>query len=134
MSGAILQAVQQALYAKLSGDSLLMDMVSGVHDVVPQQAVLPYIVIGDGSADLMPQLQVNTSACQMTLNVWTGGGGRKLALSILNRLHGLLHHGSLSFTGFTLLAMSCSRAETHVDIDHERIYGTLELSVTVRED
>ena len=134
MSGAILQAVQQALYSKLTGDSALMDLVNGVYDVVPQQTALPYIVIGDGSADLLAQSQETTSQCQMSLNVWTGGNGRKLALSILNRLHMLLHHGMLSFTGFTLLSMSCSRAETQVDVDQNRIYGVLELSITVRED
>ncbi len=134
MSGAVLQAVQQALYSKLTGDSLLMDLVNGIYDAVPQQAVLPYIVIGDGSADLIPQPQTPTNQCQMTLNVWTNGNGRKLALSILNRLNALLHHGSLNFTGFTLLSMSCSRAETHVDVDQQRIYGVLELSIVVRED
>ena len=134
MSGAILQAVQQALYGKLTGDSALTDLVNGVYDVVPQQTALPYIVIGDGSASLLAQAQETTSQCQMSLNVWTGGNGRKQALAILNRLHALLHHGALNFTGFTLLSMSASRAETQVDVDQDRIYGTLELSITVRED
>lgn len=134
MSGVVLQAVQQALYAKLSGDSVLMDLVTGVYDAVPQQATVPYIVIGDGSAEEMPQVQAMISECAMALHVWTGGGGRKTALSILNRLHALLHHGNLSFTGFTLLALRCTRAETQVDADNDRIYGVLELSLTVRDD
>lgn len=134
MSAVILQAVQQALYTKLTGDAVLMDLVEGVHDAVPQQAGLPYLVIGDGSAEEMPQVQTMVSECAMALHVWTGGGGRKTALSILNRLHGLLHQGVLGFTGFTLIAMRCTRAETQVDADNDRVYGLLELSLTVRAD
>ncbi len=134
MSAAVLQAVQQALYTKLTGDSVLMDLVQGVYDAVPQNAVVPYIVIGDGQAEEMPQVQGAISECAMALHVWTGGGGRKTALAVLNRLHGLLHHGSLSFSGFTLLAMRGVRAETQVDADNDRIYGILELALTVRDD
>jgi len=132
MTAAVLQAVQQALYAKLTGDSVLMDMVTGVYDAVPQQVGVPYVVIGDGQSEEMPQVQASLSECAMALHVWTGGGGRKTALAILNRLHGLLHHGSLAFTGFTLLAMRGVRAETQVDADNDRVYGVLELSLTVR--
>jgi len=134
MSAAVLQAVQQALYTKLTGDGVLMDMVEGVYDAVPQQAIIPYIVIGDGQAEEVPQVQTRLSECTMALHVWTAGGGRKAALTILNRLHGLLHHGALTFTGFTLLAMRCMRAETQVDADHDRIYGMVELGLTVRAD
>lgn len=134
MSAAVLQAVQQALFTKLTGDSLLMDLITGVYDAVPQQAALPYVVIGDGSAEEKPQVQAQLSECSMALHVWTGGGGRKTALSILNRLQALLHHGSLNFTGFTLFAMRCTRAETQVDADNDRVYGVLELLLTMRDD
>ncbi len=134
MSAVVLQAVQQALYTKLSGDSALMDLVSGVYDAVPQHAALPYVVIGDGSAAEVPQVSTQLSECQLVLNVWTSGGGRKVALAILNRLHALLHQGNLTFTGFTLLAMRCVSAETVVDADNDRVYGTLELNALVRDD
>ncbi len=134
MSGQMLQAVQQAFYTKLNGDSLLMDLVNGVYDAVPQQVSVPYVVIGDGIAETMPQLQSDISECQMALHVWTPGGGRKRALDILNRLHALLHHGQLSVNGGSLLSMRCVRAETAVDADQDRVYGLLELSLTMRAD
>lgn len=131
MSAGILQAVQQGMYSKLSGDGVLMDMVTGVHDAVPQQAAVPYIVIGDGEAVELPQLSAVMAECRMVLHVWTAGSGRKAALAILNRLHGLLHHGALSLPGHTLLAMRAIRAETQVDAEHDRVYGVMELSLTV---
>lgn len=133
MSAVILQAVQQSLYNKLTADALLMDLVEGVYDAVPQNAPLPYVVIGDGSAETVPQLGAQLANCRMTLNVWTEGGGRKTALSILNRMHALLHQGMLNFTSFTLLSMRSERAETQVDADNDQVYGMMELAVTVRE-
>jgi hypothetical protein len=132
MSAYVLQAVQQALYTKLTGDSLLMDLVAGVYDMVPQEALVPYIVIGDGQAEDIPQIQGSVCECTMALHVWTQGGGRKTALAVLNRLHALLHHGSLSLSGLTLLAMRGVSAETQVDGENDRIYGLLQLAITVR--
>ena len=134
MSGAVLQAVQQGLYNKLSGDALLMDMVTGVYDAVPQHAALPYVVLGDGSADDVPQLQAKISECTMQLYVWTSGGGRKAALAILQRLNALLHQATLPMSGHSLIAMRCLRAETQVQAEQDRIYGVLELSVIARAD
>jgi hypothetical protein len=111
-----------------------MDVATGVYDAVPQQAALPYVVIGDGSAQDVPQLQNAICECQLQLNVWTSGGGRKVALAMLNRLHGLLHHGTLSLTGMTLLSMRSVRAETVVDADNDRINGVMELQLLVRQD
>lgn len=131
MSAVILQAVQQSLYNKMTADAVLMDLVEGVYDAVPQSAALPYIVIGDGSADMVPHVGVHVGDCRLSINVWTAGGGRKMALDVLNRLHALLHHGTLNFTGFTLMSMRCLRAETQVDADNDRVYGLMELAVTV---
>lgn len=36
-----LASVQQALYSKLTGDGVLMGMVSGVYDAVPERVALP---------------------------------------------------------------------------------------------
>lgn len=131
MTAAVLQAVQQALYTKLTGDAVLMDQLSGVYDAVPQQGRVPYLVIGDGAAEDRSQLGAALTECTMQLHVWTEGGGRKAALGILQRLHALLHHGALGMTGHLLLSMRCLRAETQVQAEQARIYGVLELSLTV---
>ncbi len=127
-----LQAVQQALYTKLIGDGVLMGMVSGIYDAPPQHAAVPYIVIGDGQAVVKPQVNSDVSECSLVLNVWTTANGRKVSLTILNRLHGLLHQGTLSISGFTLIAMRANTADTQLDANNDRILGTLEITIMAR--
>ena len=105
MTTFALQPVQQALYSKLTGDGVLMGMTSGIYDAPPQHAAVPYVVIGDGTATLKPQVTNDVTECDLDVNVWTTASGRKVALAILQRLHGLLHQGTLSVSGFTLLSM-----------------------------
>jgi hypothetical protein len=130
MSAVVLQAAQQALYAKLSQDTILMDMVGGVYDAVPQNAALPYVVLGDGAAETQEQLQGSVSTCELSLHVWTEGHGRKQALAILNRIHAVLHHANVSMGGYVVMGLRCVRAETEVDVAQERVYGQLGLVLT----
>jgi hypothetical protein len=132
MSSFALQPVQQALYSKLTGDGVLMGMISGVYDAPPQHAAVPYVVIGDGAATLKPQVANDVTECDLEVNVWTTASGRKVALAILNRLHGLLHQGSLSVSGFTLLSMVATAADTQLEPNNDRILGRLQITVLVR--
>ena len=132
MSSFALQPVQQALYGKLTGDGVLMGMISGVYDAPPQHAAVPYVVIGDGTATVKPQVSVDIIECDLDLNVWTTASGRKVALAILSRLHGLLHQGSLSVSGFTLLSMVANAADTQLEPNNDRIFGRLQITVLVR--
>lgn len=132
MTGFALQAVQQALYTKLTSDGVLMGMISGVYDAPPQQAVVPYVVIGDGQASVEPCTTYDVTECQMEIQVWTTASGRKASLAILSRIHGLLHQGNISISGGTLVRIVVSRGETQVEPDNNRILGRLEIMVTVQ--
>ena len=133
MTVLALQAIQPAIYHKLIGDGVLMSMVTGVYDVVPQNAATPYVVIGDGSTAELPQVASQISEASLDIHVWTKGGGRKSVLSILNRIYGLLHQGTISPAGFTLMAMHCSDAQTNVDALHDRVEGVLRVVIMVME-
>ena len=128
-----LQAIQPAIYNKLTGDGVLMGMVNGVYDVVPQNAVTPYVVIGDATAQEQSQVVNQVTEVTLDVHVWSKSGGRKTVLIILTRIYGLLHQGSISPTGFTLMAMHCSEAHTSVDALHDRVEGVLRVMITVME-
>lgn len=134
MSSLALMEVQHALYTKLSGDGVLMGVVSGVYDVVPQQSALPYVVLGDGAGAITPAEAVTITECRLALYIWTEAGGRKTALTILNRLHALLHLGTLSLTGFSLVALRVEQAETELAEKGTRIRARLIVSATVVEE
>lgn len=133
MTTMALQVIQPALYNKLTSDGVLMGMITGVYDAPPQNAVMPYVTIGAGTANTLSQLVSQISECQLELRVWTAGAGRKTALAVLNRLHGLLHQGSLTLSGLTLMSMQCTQAETAIDPANDRTEGTLQLVITVTD-
>ncbi len=134
MTNLAFMEVQHALYTKLSGDGVLMGMVDGIYDVVPQQSALPYIVLGDGSGALLPADGVSVTECRLTLSVWTEAHGRKTAMTILNRLHALLHLGALTMDGFALVILRVEQAETELRERGTRIRAQLILQATVVEE
>ncbi|MFI2367303.1 DUF3168 domain-containing protein [Streptomyces sp. NPDC018833] len=94
-----LLSVQTALYAKLTGDATLMDMATGVYDYVPEDAVYPYIVIGeaietpDNAHDRFGRQTVPT------LHVWDQHRGFRRVLQIGSRVNALLDHQPLTISG-----------------------------------
>lgn len=133
MSGLALMEVQRALYTKLHGDGVLMAMVSGVHDVVPQKVALPYIEIGDGQARGLAAEAINLTELTLQLDVWTAASGRKTALTILNRIVALLHLGTLTLSGYQQVLLRCEQADTTLAEQGANLRGTLLVRVTVAE-
>ena len=132
MSALALNIIQQGLYHKLSGDGVLMGMVNGIFDAVPQGTPLPYIVIGDG-LQRQEANDVTLARCELTLHVWTDSSGRKTALTIMNRIYGLLHQGALTLDGFALVLMHCEQAATRLAEEATRLHGELTCSMLVEE-
>lgn len=133
MSSLALMEVQRALYTKLSGDGVLMGMVTGIYDVVPQKTATPYVVLGNGAQRLRPADELVVTQCDLELQVWTEADGRKTALAIMNRLHALLHLGTLTLTGFQLVTLSVDHATTSLAVQGTLISGTLTVSLSVVE-
>ena len=133
MSSLALLEVQRALYSKLQGDGVLMSMVTGVYDVVPQRSVVPYVVIGDGECRDVEADSLNLSELRLQLDIWSDIGGRKNALTIMNRMHAILHMGTLTLTGFTQVLMRCEQADTELTEQGSHIHGTMIVRIAVVE-
>lgn len=133
MSSLALMEVQHALYTKLSGDGVLMGMISGIHDVTPQKTTFPYLVIGDGRMQALPADGLNLSEMLLQLDVWTAANGRKTALTILNRLFALLHLGTLTLSGFQQVVLRCELADTALAEQGEYVHASLSVRATVVE-
>lgn len=133
MSNLALMEVQRALYTKLHGDAVLMGMVTGVYDVVPQASNVPYLRIGDGDCRTLAAEAVNLSELVLELDVWATATGRKTVLTILNRLVALLHLGTMTLSGYQLVLLHCEQAATEINTQGEFVHGTMQLRVTVAE-
>lgn len=130
----VMQTVQQALIAKLNGDALLMDRVNAIYDTVPQRSALPYVMIDALTQEMLPALGETLWRVGLVLEVWTDAQGRKSAMGVLERLQGLLHHGTLSMSGHTLREMRVDGASCVLAEQATRVVGSMELSLIVAVD
>lgn len=133
MTSLVLPELQRALYTKLHGDGVLMGMVSGIYDTVPQKTQPPYVVIGDGNHNAIEAEGVNAAECELEIEVWADSGGRKAALLILNRIWSLLHLGTLTVTGFSTISLRCDQADTSISEEATHIRGRLIVRATTVE-
>jgi len=130
----VMQAVQQALISKLTGDAVLMDRVAAIYDTVPQRSAPPYLQIDQIEQETIPALGENLWRVGMILEVWTDAQGRKTALTVLERLQALLHHGALSVSGYTVREMRVEGAGCALAQQATRMVGSMELMLIVAEN
>ena len=95
--------LQIAIYQYLKSDSVLSGLVGDIYDRVPQNAVFPYITIGDISSKDWSGKTFTGGEYSVKIHVWSREGGRKQAAGIMGRLYNLLHQGSFSVSGHTLV-------------------------------
>lgn len=133
MTALALSEVQRALYSKLSGDAVLMGLVTGVYDAVPQAAALPYIRIGEGETRTLPADGITLTELVLDLEIWSEAAGRKTTLLIMNRLFALLHLGTLTLTGFQLITIHCEQAQTAIADTAKHVRGDVRVRITVME-
>ena len=107
-----LKPMHVALYQALTGNAPLMALVSDVYDHVPQSAAFPYLVIEDSTAERIGMLGALSYRCETHLLLFSRQAGRKEIMEIIGALNVLLHHGSLSVTGFEVAALELLEVDT----------------------
>lgn len=107
--------VQQAIYTTLTGNTALMDTVSGVFDYVPETVAYPFVVIGeaietpDNAHDRFGRETV------VTLHVWSQYRGFSQVLAIAAKVTALLDHRPLTITGLDHIATRFEFSQTLTD-------------------
>ncbi|MBN8542795.1 MAG: DUF3168 domain-containing protein [Alphaproteobacteria bacterium] len=129
-----LYQLQQALFARLNGDALLMSMIQGIHDSVPQNTSFPYVVIGDGDQNDVPASDTISVRCSLDIEVFSRSKGRKEVLLILERLYALLHQSVLTVSGYECIISRCSRAETETLIDAVTLRGSMRVTILLMQE
>lgn len=97
-----LLALQQAVYAALSGDATLQNMVNGIYDQPPADAVHPFIAIESVSAQDWPMQGVLGVRAEMQLAVYSRYHGKSESHSIAARIYALLHQAALTAAPYTV--------------------------------
>ena len=126
MSAPSLAALQDALYAALSGSAALQALIGNparVFDHVPDGTAFPYVEIGEVSARRFDSASRNGLDCTVTLNVWSRYRGRREAKQILDAIYAALHDGSLSIASNAHVLSAFLGAETKRDDDGLTYHG-----------
>ncbi|GGR37979.1 hypothetical protein GCM10010497_46090 [Streptomyces cinereoruber] len=93
--------IQKAVYARLTGDPQLADLLAGgVHDYTPEDTPYPFVVVGE--AIDTPDNRHGGYGWQtvLTLHTWTRAEGNGQAFAIGARLTALLDHQPLTLPGY----------------------------------
>jgi hypothetical protein len=113
MSGAA-EALQEAVFAVLSGDATLTTLLGGakVYDGAPRNAVAPYVHLGEATArDWSTATEAGTEVT-FAVVAWSREPGRKEVLAIADRVVALLHDAVLTVSGHRLVNLRHLATET----------------------
>lgn len=116
---------QAALYQKLHGDATLMALITGVYDFIPQGAAYPYVAIGEAQGRDWSTKSSSGMQYSFAVRVFAREAGRKQAATVMERVHTLLHTGSLTITGQTLISLRCESSEILLQDDGLTYQGVL---------
>ena len=134
MPSHVLNPLQARIFALLDGDATLGALVNAIHDNTPDEAPLPYVVIGDDSMSDFGGHTFDGFEGPVTIHAWTEGEGRKANKDILNRIYEILHNIDIAIPGFTTIVFRCTLSEVLLDPDNRTYHGIQRYNLTVTEE
>lgn len=98
--------LQRAVYAALTADTALMQLVTGVHDEVPETAAYPYVSLGSITEQVDDAHNQRGLTTNLVMHVWSKYRGFREAAEILDALDAVLDRQPLTVTGFKDVAIA----------------------------
>lgn len=123
-------ALQKAIYARLAADEALAALVGGrIHDNAPGDVGLPYLTLGDNDTRDWP----GGTEHRLSLHVFSRGGGRAEAKTIIGAANAALHDAALTLEGHALVNLRFLDATTRRERDGETWRGTIRFRAVTEE-
>lgn len=136
MTGFSMQAVQTALYSKLTGTTAITDLLASatsVYNKTPDEADFPYIVIGHDSATMWDSKTFNGLDISITLHIWSRYRGNKECLQIMGAVYDALHNQALTVSGQNHVLTQLEFSETMMDPDGLTFHGVQRYQILTHE-
>jgi hypothetical protein len=118
--------LQQSVFAALGADTQLTALLGPgrIFDDVPQGTPLPYVTLGNVTAQDWSAGSEDGTEHVFTVHVWSGARGKKQAHELLGAIRAALHDQPLAVAGHTLINLRHERSEVRRDLDAETIHAT----------
>lgn len=117
--------IQSAIFTKLSGDSTLMALVTGVYDSLPANTPYPYAVIGEDTEVAWNALTKIGREVTVTIHIFSQEAGMKQAKTIASRITSLIERQTLSASGITTVSSKLDLALFFTDPDGITRHGVV---------
>jgi hypothetical protein len=128
-----LHPVQLAIHQRLTGDDILMNLVTGVFDQVPEDQPHPYVRIGEHLS--VPDNTHDSFGREVTvtLHVWTRARGNATGQAIADRVGVLLDHQPLTVEGHRAVSVRQEFDQALRDPDPEVRHHVMRFRVTTTQ-
>jgi hypothetical protein len=131
VSGFALLDVGKAVYSRLKNDAGIIALVSTrVHDVRPQESIVPCINFGRMSAQDYGTKSRPGQTVSIGVQCWSTYEGRLELLTMGKAVHDLFHEQPLTTDGVDSFIVRCQSGEVIEDGDGGTRQITITLSVT----
>lgn len=118
-------ALQQSIFARLSGDGDLVTLLGGpsIYDDVPPGAGFPYLTLGQSVAEDWSTATEPGLEHVFTLHVWSRAEGRKQTHEIIGAVRSALDAAPLMLADHALVNLAFQFSEARRDPDGETYHG-----------
>lgn len=126
--------LQKAIYEKFLASSTLMAIISGVFDNVPQGTQYPFVTFNQVSTIDISNLENSCTEHKIDINIWSREGGKKQASDIMDIIYGLLHNGTITVFGHSLISMGFITNSIILEDDGRTYCGVMRLMIIMEEN
>ena len=117
--------------AEIEADATLMAAITAVYDHVPQDAVFPYIAIGDVTSVPFDTYDTVGDEQTLMLHTWSEYRGRKEIKTLQGLVYDVLNRAELSLSGGTAIGCDQELVEDFIDADGLRRHGVQRFRVII---
>jgi hypothetical protein len=135
MADGLLVAGQKGIYAKLTGDAALTTLLGGakVYDSPPENAVFPYVVIGDLTANDFGSATFRGQEQTLTIHSWSQEKSSLELKQIMDRIWSLLHQATLTLVDASLVLIRSEFLQPFLDEDGRTHHGVQRFRLLLKE-
>lgn len=133
MSAGI-KPLRSAVKSKLEGDATLGALINGVYDYVPETPAHNYIVLGEFESEDWSTITTNGEEIIYEILVYSREKPSDDCADILARIHALLHEGTLTISGYTLITNRLEGADLQQSKRDHVFEGTISFIARMQEN
>lgn len=132
MSSAALE-LQGAIVGRLSADTGIAAVVSGVYDHVPQGTAFPYIELGEDTFDQWDHDDANGFEGRVDIHTWSQYQGQKQVKELQGMVYSALHDLPLTLTNYRCISIMQESEQVMNDPDGITRHGVQTFRVLLVE-